>query len=224
VNTLRTTGLLIYGKQKHRLQLRTEKKLDDIGTRLEHTPRKSPKRLAQQTGVSKSSARMATQLLKLRPYKTTVINALHQHDPARRVPFCSWFLQSVVEGEIDPQLTLFSDWAWFHLQGYINTQNNRYWSSQNPHLTHEAPLHSVKVGVWCVSARRIVGPVFFKETFNCEMYVQVILRQFFPHLTKEEKLCGWFQQDSATAHTALVRCLRGQNYQQWYLASTFTWS
>jgi hypothetical protein len=47
------------------------------GARLVHTPRKSLKRLAQETGVSKSSARTATQLLKLRPYKTTtVIHAL----------------------------------------------------------------------------------------------------------------------------------------------------
>jgi hypothetical protein len=35
-----------------------------IGARLEHTPRKSLKRLAQETGMSKSSARTATQLLK----------------------------------------------------------------------------------------------------------------------------------------------------------------
>jgi hypothetical protein len=32
----------------------TEEKLDDIGVRLEHTPRKSLKRLAQETGVSTS--------------------------------------------------------------------------------------------------------------------------------------------------------------------------
>jgi hypothetical protein len=98
---------------------------------------------------------------------------------------------------------LFSDEGWLHLQGYINTQNNRYWSSQNPYLTHEALLHPVKVGVWCtLSARRIVGPVFFNETINCEIYVQVILGQFFPELTEEESFYGWFQQDSATAHIA----------------------
>jgi hypothetical protein len=55
-------------------------------------------------------------LLKLRPYKTTAMHALQQHDPASRVPFCSWFLQSVVEGEINQQFTFFSDEAWFHLQ------------------------------------------------------------------------------------------------------------
>jgi hypothetical protein len=42
------------------------------------------------------------------------------------VHFCSWFLGSVIEGEIDLQLALFYDEAWFHLQGYVNTQNNRY--------------------------------------------------------------------------------------------------
>jgi hypothetical protein len=46
------------------------------------------------------------------------------------------------------------------MQGYINTQNNCYWNSQNPHLTHN---------VWhTVRERRILGPVFFKETINCK--------------------------------------------------------
>jgi hypothetical protein len=56
LNKLRETRLLIDKKQKHKRRVLTEKKLDDIGTRLEHTPRKSLKRLAQETGVSKSSA------------------------------------------------------------------------------------------------------------------------------------------------------------------------
>jgi hypothetical protein len=100
-------------------------------------------------------------------------------------------------------LTLFSDEAWFRLQGYIITQNKRYWSSQKPHLIHEVPLRPVKFGIWCaLSVRKIVGPVFFNETINCERCVQAILGQFFPELTGEERLCGWFEQDSATAHIA----------------------
>jgi hypothetical protein len=67
----------------------TEEKLDDIGGRLEHTPRKAQKRLAQETGVSKSSARSATKLLKIRLYKTTVIHVLQPHHPASKVYFCS---------------------------------------------------------------------------------------------------------------------------------------
>jgi hypothetical protein len=82
----------------------TEEKLDDIGASLEHTPRKSLKRLAPET-MSKSSARTATQLLKLGPDKTKVIYALQLHDPASRVNFCIWFRPSVVEGEINLLLT-----------------------------------------------------------------------------------------------------------------------
>jgi hypothetical protein len=63
VNKLRTTGLLI-DKKKNNFRFLTEVKLDDIGASLEHTPGKSLKRLAQETGVSKPSARMATQMLK----------------------------------------------------------------------------------------------------------------------------------------------------------------
>jgi hypothetical protein len=107
---------------------------------------------------------MATQLLTLIPYKTTLIHAFQLRDPGSRVHFCSCFLQSFVEGEIDINLAFFSAEAWFHMQGYINMQNNRYWSSQNPHLTCKVRLHPVKVGVWCaVNARKIVAPVFFNE-------------------------------------------------------------
>jgi hypothetical protein len=64
VNKLRTAGLLIDKKLKHKRQMFTEERLDVIGARLEYTPRKSLKCLAQETGVSKSSSRMATQVLK----------------------------------------------------------------------------------------------------------------------------------------------------------------
>jgi transposase len=62
-NKLGTTRLLTDKKQKHNPRALTEQKLDGIEARLKHAPRKSLKRLAQETGVSKSSARTAKQLL-----------------------------------------------------------------------------------------------------------------------------------------------------------------
>jgi hypothetical protein len=41
-----------------------------------------------------------------------------------------------------------SDEAHFHLSGYINKQNFRYWSDNNPMQLHEKPFHSEKVTVW----------------------------------------------------------------------------
>jgi hypothetical protein len=52
--------------------------------------------------------------------------------------------------EIDPTLILFSDEARFHLSGYINSKNNRYWSAENPILIHEVALYDIKVCVWGV--------------------------------------------------------------------------
>jgi hypothetical protein len=89
---LRTTGLLTDKKQKHKRQVLTEEKLDDIGARLERTLRNSLKRLAQDTGVSKSGARMATQLLKLRPFK---IAQIHTCLAALRSSYQGSFLQLV---------------------------------------------------------------------------------------------------------------------------------
>jgi len=45
--------------------------------------------LAQETGVSKSSARSGTELLKLKPFKITVVHELQPHDSANRVNFCN---------------------------------------------------------------------------------------------------------------------------------------
>jgi hypothetical protein len=64
VNKMTTTGLSIDKKLNYKCRMLTEEKLDDIGARLQHTPRKSLKRLDQETGLSKSSTRTATQLLK----------------------------------------------------------------------------------------------------------------------------------------------------------------
>lgn len=102
----------------------TEEKWNDIETRLEHTQRKLLKRLAPKTGMSKSSAKTTTQWPKLRPYKATVIRALQLHNPAKRVHFCRWFLQFVVECDINPSMIVFSDKAWFHFQRHITMQNN----------------------------------------------------------------------------------------------------
>jgi hypothetical protein len=81
---------------------------------------------AQGTSVSKTSARRATKLLQLLLCKATVVHALKEHDPVARIHFCNWFLQSVHDGEVDPQLAFFFDEAWFSLVGEVNSQNSRY--------------------------------------------------------------------------------------------------
>jgi hypothetical protein len=96
-------------------------------------------------------------------------------------------LQAVHDGVLDPKLTFFTDEAWFHLSGYINAQNNRYWSNINPSQTFEVPFHDQNIDVWCaITASRIVEPIFFENTINSEWYVIDILRPFLDSITEEE--------------------------------------
>jgi hypothetical protein len=177
-NQLWSTGLLVDKKEKRKYRVLTGK-LDYSGARLEHTPRKPLKHLARETAVSTSSTRTATQLLKLRPYKATEI---HARLADMRSSWQGSFLQLVLR-EINPQLTFCYDEEWFHLQGYINMQNNRYWSSKNPRLTNEVPLHPVKVSVWCTVSARIVVSVFFNKKINCERYL-LVEGEHFQHLLR----------------------------------------
>ena len=72
---------------------------------------------------------------------------------------------------IHPQLLFFSYEAWSHLNGRVTTHNCRYWASENPHRIQEISHYDRKVGVWCaVSARRIIGPIFYEQFVNAERY------------------------------------------------------
>ena len=64
------------------------------------------------------------------------------------------------------------DEAHFHLTGYVNKQNCRYWADSNPKEVHERPLHSSKVTVWCAvsahGATRVCG-VQFRHTASSDL-------------------------------------------------------
>ncbi|GFV66212.1 uncharacterized protein TNCV_355921 [Trichonephila clavipes] len=47
------------------------------------------------------------------------------------------------------QRIMFSDEAHFWLNGYVNKQNCRIWSEDNPQVYVETPLHPEKLTVWC---------------------------------------------------------------------------
>jgi hypothetical protein len=70
---IRTFCILIDRKPLKRKRVLTEKKRDDIGHRLENSPRKSLRRLARQNGVPVGSAWRTTTFLHIRPYTITIV-------------------------------------------------------------------------------------------------------------------------------------------------------
>jgi hypothetical protein len=129
------------------------------------------------------------------------VHELKELDKEKRLQYCRWFRHFIRGGVDILEKVFFSDEAWFHLSGYVCSQNSRIWSAENPHTFHERPLHSLKVGVWCaVCRRRIIGPIFFSETITAERYQELIMN-ITSLLEVDEQDC-WSQQDVATAHTA----------------------
>jgi hypothetical protein len=74
----------------------------------------------------------------------------NSRDHEARTKFVNWYCEGVCVGEIYRHLILFSDEAWFHLGGHLNSQNTRYWSAESPILMYETSLCDVRAGVWCV--------------------------------------------------------------------------
>ena len=99
----------------------------------------------------------------------------------------------------------------FHICGNVDSQNSPYWATENPRDIHQKTLSSEKVIVWCgVASFGVTGPYFFEVeagklgTVNSARYTEMLctfLEPEFPRLGVEMHTL-WFQQDTATAHTA----------------------
>jgi hypothetical protein len=73
--------------------------------------------------------------------------------------FCNWF-NGVISNNGILNNTFFSDEGWLPPDSYVNKQNYRICSGQNPHAIRNAPLHLV--GIQLAVLRQLVcGLVFF---------------------------------------------------------------
>lgn len=180
---------------------RTVENIADVEGRINQSPKKSIRKLSQQTQLSYGTCqRILKKDLQKFPYKFHCVQELLPIDHVTRINYCQWFLGTINNDDVLDK-SFWSDEAWFHLSGYINKQTMRIWSSENPHEILETPLHSQKIGAWlAVSRRRIIGPIFFNNTINAERYRNNLLLPFVNQLHDDELRAGYFQQDNATAH------------------------
>ena len=63
--------------------------------------------------------------------------------------FVNWSLQKLDENPEFSKFLIFNDEAHFQMDGYVNKQNCRYWSDENPQELQEATQYPEKVTIWC---------------------------------------------------------------------------
>jgi hypothetical protein len=104
----------------------TEEKVTDIQASITVSPRKSLRRLSQQSGVSLGSEYTAVRKkLHLFPYKVRVVQELEPNDHVRCTQYCQWFMEHVTPDVEELDDSYWTDEAWFHSNVYVNSQNTR---------------------------------------------------------------------------------------------------
>ncbi|XP_053946986.1 uncharacterized protein LOC128855816 isoform X2 [Anastrepha ludens] len=188
--------------------VRTEETIAAVAAAIQ---RVSTRTLSAQRGVSRQSLQTIMHKdLDLFPYKIQMVNKLNAADLPIRLEFCQKILQMVEEDQNMLNCLFMSDEVHFDLNGNVNKQNCRIWSTSNPQILHETELHPLRVTVWCaVSSRCIVGPYFFEEnghtvTVTGDRYLKMLKEFFYPELRRKRIPFNsvWFQQDGATSHIA----------------------
>jgi hypothetical protein len=121
----------------------------------------------------------------------------------------------------------FTDGAWFHVSGYVSSQNC---SAANPRKIKDTPPRGQKVGVWCaISLSRIIGPYILQWHYQLETLLwsdSVSFNWKFKWGRKQPRLLPTGRcscTHSSCLHDATARCVRGQNSCKGDLAPTVAW-
>jgi hypothetical protein len=98
VKRFRESGIIGEKRRSGRPSVLSNDSLEDIRARLLQSPRKSLRKLDQQTGKTYGSVQRATRRLKMYPYLVQVCHELKEIDKEKRMRYCRWFRQFVRNG------------------------------------------------------------------------------------------------------------------------------
>lgn len=209
VKNFKETGSVMKKRRGGDRTARTPENVERVRLAALQSPNRSVRLRAANLNLSQTTVRRILKVdLHFHPYKMVICQQLLPGDHNQRKMFCERMSSVLDDNE---NVVLFtSDEAHFHLDGFVNKQNFRYWGPENPRETHERPLHSPRVTVWCaVGEKTVIGPYFFEEngvtvTVNSERYLAMLNDFFLPQLRRKRIPLRhvWFQQDGATCHTA----------------------
>ncbi|GBO24761.1 hypothetical protein AVEN_74437-1 [Araneus ventricosus] len=147
------------GNVGHRQNLVTSENVAKVSGIVQQNPRNSTRRIASETGLKPSSTqKILRNSLRMFPYKIQRHQAIPIKAVRQKFDFANEILTMIDNEGFDVGCIWFTH---FHMNGFVNKQNWRFWGSENPHLCEEKPLHSPKVTVWiAVYSRGIIVPFF----------------------------------------------------------------
>ena len=127
---------------KRRRIARSEEIIAAVSASIQNEPNQSIPRRSQELGIAQTTLwRIMRKDLGLHAFKIKLAQELKPLDHLIRQNFSNWALAKLEENEEFHRKIIFSDEAHFWLNGFVNKQNIRYWSTTNPNVLLETPLH-----------------------------------------------------------------------------------
>ena len=135
---------------KRRCIARSEEIIAAVSASIQNEPNQSIPRRSQELGIAQTTLwRIMQKDLGRHAFKIKLTQEKKPLDHLKRRNFPNWALAKLEENEEFHRKIISSDEAHFWLNGFVNKQNMRYWSSINSNLLLETSLHPQKVTVWC---------------------------------------------------------------------------
>lgn len=189
---------------------RTTENNDAVNQSVDLNQKQSIRRRSQELGLSYGTMwNILHTDLHFKAYKIQLTQELKPNDHLMRRNFAEWAFEKLKANPLFYRKIIFSDEAHFWLSGFVNKQNCRIWSEENPHAIHETRLYPPKLTVWCgLWTEGVIGPYFFENengiavTVNGERYRNMITDYLWHKLDDFDLDDMWYQQDGATCHTS----------------------
>lgn len=122
--------------------VRTEENIQAVAASVREDHDLSIRRRAQHLNMSCSTLwKILRKDLGLRAYKIQLVQELKPGDMPQRRIFGEWAMAKLAEDRHFYRKIVFSDEAHFWLNGYVNKQNCRIWSDEQPITVQELPMH-----------------------------------------------------------------------------------
>lgn len=212
IHKLRSTGSVFNRPKSGRKRSATNEanEIMVLGSVMMKT-QQSLKEIANETGNSVTSVWRILHRYKFHPYGVKLTQELSEADYGKRLDFCD-----VMERKMrDPNFlkkVCFSDESTFHLTGYVNRHNCRYWCQENPNEYREAHTQRPKKrNVWAgILGDEIIGPFFIDGNLDAPKYVILLHEHIVPamRVSAARQNIPWdevfYQQDGAPAHFSIL--------------------
>ena len=125
----------------------TPENTEDVRRSIEENPTTSTRRRSQELAISQSFLQRIQTEVHIYPYKVQLVQSLQTPDFQKRLNYAIRFQETARNDNEFIHKLIMGDEAHFHLNGYVNKHNTRFWGTENPRQVHASPMHPVKVTV-----------------------------------------------------------------------------